>query len=98
MKELGKLIELSKEKYVSPYAIILFYLGLGQNDKVFEWLEKACEVRDHSLVFLKVNPHLDSFRSDPKFPALLKKIGLRAGIKIGKFKLKIEYRVGRGKK
>ncbi len=75
-KVLDKLHGLSKKRYVSPFYIALIYMGLGQNDQAFEWLEKAYEERDHWLETLKVHPMLDSLRSDPRFTKLLKKMRL----------------------
>jgi len=73
---LDELYELSKQKYVSSWAIALIYAALGQKDQAFEWLEKAYEERDHWLPSIKVLPLLDSLRSDPRFKALLKKMDL----------------------
>ncbi len=75
-KILNEVIELSKHSYVSPLCISLIYVGLGQKDQAFEWLEKAYDERDHWMSSLKVLPILDSIRSDPRFIALLKKMGL----------------------
>lgn len=73
-KVLKEVIELSKKKYVSSYRIALSYVGLGQIDQAFEWLEKAYEERDHWLVFLKEVPEFDSLRSDPRFQDLLRRM------------------------
>jgi TolB-like protein len=51
------------------------YLDLGQKDKAFAELNKAYEVRLSSLCWLKVEPQLDSLRSDPRYPQLLQKMG-----------------------
>jgi len=75
-KVLDELYELSKHRYVSPFYTALIYVGLGQKDQAFEWLEKAHEEHDHPLETLKVDPMLDSVRSDPRYTALLKKMGL----------------------
>jgi DNA-binding SARP family transcriptional activator/TolB-like protein len=52
------------------------YLGLGDRDHAIEWLRRA--VREHSqfLVFLKGHPMLDPLRSDPRFQALLRELGI----------------------
>ncbi len=76
MKVLGKLKELSKRKYVSSYDIAEIYIGIGEKDRAFEWLKNAYEEGARALVFLKVEPRLDSLRSDPRFTALLKKMNL----------------------
>jgi tetratricopeptide (TPR) repeat protein len=72
---LESVIESSKKRYISPLGIALIYLGLGQNEQAFEWLEKAYEEKDHWMAALKVYPMFDSVRSDPRFKALLKKMG-----------------------
>jgi len=73
-KILDQLDERSKQSYVRPGAFAFVYQGLGENDRVFELLEKGYEEKDIYLVFLKVNPQCDSLRSDPRFKALLKKM------------------------
>ncbi len=65
----------SNERYVSPFEIALVYSCLGQKDTAFEWLEKAYENLDIGSS-LKVLPLIDGLRSDPRFTALLKKMGL----------------------
>ncbi len=76
LKVLNELEELSKQGYVDPYDTALIYSGLGESDQAFEWLEKAYKEHDSRLLKLKVEPALDSLRSDPRFAALLKKMGL----------------------
>lgn len=56
--------------------IALVYAALGNNDKSFEWLEKSFEKQEESLCSLKVDPKFDSLRNDPRYEAMLKKIGL----------------------
>jgi TolB-like protein/Tfp pilus assembly protein PilF len=75
-KVMDELEELSKQRYVSSYHIALIYTGLGEKDRAFEWLEKAYEERSDLLVYLKVEPRLDSLRSDPRFADLLRRMGL----------------------
>jgi hypothetical protein len=50
--------------------------GLGETDRAFEWLQKACDERAAALMNLKVDPALDSLRSDRRFAALLACTGL----------------------
>ncbi len=75
---LDRLEQLAGERYVSPYDIAVVHAALGQNDQAFEWLQKALEDRSFMLVFLKVDPALDSLRSDARFEGLVKHIGLPA--------------------
>ncbi len=73
---LAQLQELSSELFVSPYHIAVIYAGLGQKDQALAWLEKAYAERDGSLVLLRVDPGLDSLRSDPRYADLVRRVGL----------------------
>ncbi len=73
---LNELLEKKKEHYVSSTCIAIIYISLKENDKIFEWLEKAYEEHDTFLLYINSLPESDSVHSDPRFKALLKKIGL----------------------
>ena len=68
---LTMLDELSRTRYVPPYAPALIYAGLKEDQKVFDALEHAYASRDVHLVFLPVDPKWDRFRVQPRFQALL---------------------------
>jgi hypothetical protein len=59
-----------------PFGIAEVYAWRGEKDKAFEWLERAYVQRDAGLVEMKPDPMLVSLRTDPRFAAMLKKIGL----------------------
>jgi tetratricopeptide (TPR) repeat protein len=72
--------ELEKSLKLSPGVLINLagvYATIGQKDKAFEFLEKAYEERDHSLIWIKVDPAFDGLRPDPRFTSLLNRIGLK---------------------
>jgi adenylate cyclase len=71
-----ELKELSAQRYVAAYHVALIYTGLGEKAEAFQWLEKAYQERSDLLVYLKVEPRLDSLRSDPRFANFLLRIGL----------------------
>ncbi|HET7498771.1 MAG TPA: protein kinase [Candidatus Eisenbacteria bacterium] len=48
----------------------------GHADEAFAWLERAFERRDSGLMHIKPSPHFRSVRSDPRWGAFLKKLGL----------------------
>ena len=73
---LENMINISSQAYVSPIDIAKLCFYLGDNDQGFTWLEKAYEVRAYGMTVLKVDPHYDTVRSDPRFKALLKKVNL----------------------
>ena len=57
-------------QYVPPYALGLVYIGIGDKDQAFLWLNKAAEDRSTSMVFLRSDPELTSLHSDPRFAQL----------------------------
>jgi eukaryotic-like serine/threonine-protein kinase len=65
-----------QQNYVSPHHIAIVYVGLGERDQAFEWLEKAYEHREEILVFLNVDPTWDSIRADARFRDLVHRMGL----------------------
>jgi serine/threonine protein kinase/Flp pilus assembly protein TadD len=76
-KLLNQLNELSKEEYVPPLSRSEIYLGLGDKENTFEWLEKAYEERSARLgVSIKGDPIFDPLRSDPRFADLLRRMNL----------------------
>jgi TolB-like protein/DNA-binding winged helix-turn-helix (wHTH) protein/Flp pilus assembly protein TadD len=52
------------------------YAELGLKDKAFEWLDKAIELRNPNMEFIKVDERFVPLRSDPRFGDLLRRIGL----------------------
>jgi TolB-like protein/Tfp pilus assembly protein PilF len=73
---LNNLLERSKQQYVPPSAFADFCFALEENKQGFEWLEQAYKQRVPYLAWLRTDPFYDSVRSDPRFVAILKKIGL----------------------
>lgn len=73
---LDELAERSKHKYVMPFAPALVYIGLGERDLAFEFLEKARQDGNSLLWVLPVAPYYDELRSDPRFAELLQRTGL----------------------
>jgi serine/threonine-protein kinase len=73
---LSHLKELSSERYVSSADIAMIYVGLGDKDQAFAWLQKAYSERSWYLVLLRVDPRLDSLRSDLRYADLLQRMRL----------------------
>jgi len=73
-KALAELAALSKRRYVSAFPIAWVYVGLGNKDRAFEWLEKAYGERACRLVYLNVERAFDPLRSDPRFVDLLRRM------------------------
>jgi TolB-like protein/DNA-binding winged helix-turn-helix (wHTH) protein/Flp pilus assembly protein TadD len=58
------------------YDLALIYAGLGRKGEAIAWLEKAYQERSGNMIYLKVDPWLDSLRSDPRFINLVRRVGL----------------------
>src|SRR6266545_985698 len=67
---------LAEGKYQSPLNIALNYAFAGNDSEALDWLERAVDERTPWLPELKIDPMWDAVRSQPRFVALLKKIGL----------------------
>jgi tetratricopeptide (TPR) repeat protein len=77
---LGVLAELedrSRKSYIPEVYLAVVHAGLGEKEQALALLQKAYEERSlFHHVFLKVDPQMDSLRSDPRFQELLRGIGL----------------------
>jgi len=75
-KILDELNELSKHAYVSPLEMAQIYVALGNNEKAFQFLEKAYADHSFHLVNLNVSPHFKELRSNQRFQDVVQRIGL----------------------
>jgi tetratricopeptide (TPR) repeat protein len=73
---LDELRRISKPRDPAPFRIAYVHIGLGDTERAFEWLQKAIEARDWQMGMLKVEPAFDGLRSDPRFAALVERVGL----------------------
>jgi hypothetical protein len=60
---------------VPPYDVAVIHAGLGERDRALAGLEKSLAAHDPESMILPVDPRLDSLRGDPRFAALLRKMG-----------------------
>lgn len=73
---IDELRRLSKPREPSPYLIAMVYVGLGDKDRAFTWLQKAVDARAWELPVLKADTMFDPLRSDARFAPLLDRLGL----------------------
>lgn len=78
LKILASLHSLAEERYVSPFDSALIYMGLGETEQAFAWLEKVYAIRSYELVPIRVDPRFDSLRTERRFSSLLERMGLKA--------------------
>ena len=74
---LKELKSLSSQRYVPGTSLAALCYAVGEKDDAFTWLEQAYQDRDLRLSQLKVDPKWDAMRSEPRFVAILKRIGLQ---------------------
>jgi serine/threonine-protein kinase len=65
----------TSSKYVLPLFLARIHAALGENDQAMEYLERVYADRSESVVWLKVDPTFEPLRKDPRFLALLKRVG-----------------------
>ncbi len=76
LRVLEELKKRSQTGYVPAGAFVNAYLGLGDKEQAFAWMERAYQERSNLLQFLKVHPFFDPLRSDPRFANLVRRVGL----------------------
>jgi pentatricopeptide repeat protein len=76
LRLLAEMKERSKKGYVPAGAFVNAYLGLGDNEEAFVWLEQAYKEQSNILQFVKVHPYFDPIRKDPRFVDLVRRVGL----------------------
>jgi len=75
-KVLDTLFIVSKQEPVSPFFFALVYAGLNDKENALKWLEKSYEEKSGSVRYLKMEPRIQNLRNEPRYIALMKKIGL----------------------
>jgi TolB-like protein/Tfp pilus assembly protein PilF len=73
---LERLQEMRTQAYVPPTSLAWTYLGLGEIDSAFEWLDRAVDGRDQLMMPIKTYAFFDPLRNDPRFLSLLRKMKL----------------------
>lgn len=76
LRLIAELKRKERTEYVPPGAFVIAYLGLGDSDKIFEWLDRAYGEKSNILQFIKVHPFFDPLRGDARFADLLRRVGL----------------------
>jgi serine/threonine protein kinase/tetratricopeptide (TPR) repeat protein len=76
---LAELTEARSTRVVSAWGIAVLHASLGDVDEAFRWIDVAIEERAPGLILLRVHPRLDPIREDPRYPPLIRKLGLESG-------------------
>lgn len=70
------LVARSREMYVQPTMIWSLFDWAGDIDSAMAWIEKGIELKDHSIAHLAANPYSDVLVGDPRYQAVLRRVGL----------------------
>jgi TolB-like protein/DNA-binding winged helix-turn-helix (wHTH) protein len=73
---LDRLKKAAKTRYVSPWDLAQLSAILGRRGDALRYLQEALDQRLADLVFLKQDPYFDSLHSDPRYQAIVKRVGL----------------------
>ena len=76
MVELGELKKMSRDGTVLPFNLALVYLGLGDHARALENLEGALAADSQMMAWIGRDAIFDPIRSEPRFVALVKKMGI----------------------
>jgi TolB-like protein len=71
---LKQLQDRARQEYVTPYGVSRIWAALGEKDEALHWLEKSYRERAAGMAFLKVDPGVDTLRTDPRFGVLLRRM------------------------
>jgi tetratricopeptide (TPR) repeat protein len=76
LAELDRVLKLSVQRYVSAGDIASIYASLGDNENALSWLDRALQQRASMLGFLAQNPAFDGLHDDPRFAAIVDRVGV----------------------
>jgi adenylate cyclase len=77
MAELAELRKMSRTGAVLPFNLALVYLGLGDQSRSLDNLERALAANSQMMAWIGWDSIFDPLRSEPRFVALLKKMGFK---------------------
>jgi tetratricopeptide (TPR) repeat protein len=69
---LGEILARRQEEWVTAYEIAIIYCLLGDRDNAIDWLARADREHAVGFTFVRVDPHLEALRSDPRFKELIR--------------------------
>jgi eukaryotic-like serine/threonine-protein kinase len=73
---LSDLTRLAKQEYVAPYFLAGIHAGLGEKERALECLTAAYEEKSHWILYLHIDPGMDSLRGDAAFEGVVRRVGL----------------------
>lgn len=75
-RELDRRLEREKSGYILQGGVAMLYARLGEREQALARLQRAVEDRNLHAVALNTEPLWDSYRTDPRFVALVRRVRL----------------------
>jgi Flp pilus assembly protein TadD len=75
-KQLQRLNDMAERRYVASSTIGMLHYCLGEHERALELLERGVERHESQVILFGVHPIYEPLRSQPRFQALMKRIGL----------------------
>jgi serine/threonine protein kinase len=75
LQQIQELTKASTNRYVPAITFALVYVGMGDKDHAFVWLNKAYDERFTRLAYIRQESFWDPLRSDPRYTELIRKMG-----------------------
>jgi predicted Zn-dependent protease len=73
---LQRLRQAAEQRYVSPYLIACLHASLGMRPQAFAFLDRAVRERSEFVAYLRMDPRVDTLRTDRRFARLLRQLRL----------------------
>jgi serine/threonine protein kinase/TolB-like protein/Flp pilus assembly protein TadD len=74
-REVLRKLQDPSQPHLPAYSIAMVYAGLADKEQTISWLKKGYEERNDDMIYLKIEPVLDPFRSDPRIQDLIRRVG-----------------------
>jgi TolB-like protein/Tfp pilus assembly protein PilF len=75
LRAIDELTQISKTGYVPAFTLAMVYVGTGDKDHAFVWLNKTYDERFTRLAYIRQESFWDPLRSDPRYAELIRKMG-----------------------
>lgn len=70
------LVREMKQRYICPYEMATGYTALGDREQALHWLQTAYQEHSICVIWIENEPRFDPLRSDPRFTAIIRDVGL----------------------
>lgn len=79
MKVVEDLKKVPEEQRIKGNLISFVYLGLGDLDSAYDWLYRAASWKEMFAGWVRATPMFSPVREDPRFPDLMRRMGVPVG-------------------